>query len=203
MEVFGHVDALVNCAGVLYTGALDNLTEESLRTQVSVNLIGTLLGTQVFLPHFRQQRSGHFIHIASLGGIVPMPGEAVYSATKFGVRGFCLALALELQGTPIKVSVVCPDSVRTPMLVREALHDSSSLSFTGSLLEPADVANAIIHTILSPKREVLVPSFRGWLCKLGDFWPGLMAVLYRLLDRMGQRGRKKFLEELHERLSTH
>ncbi|MEK6570091.1 MAG: SDR family NAD(P)-dependent oxidoreductase, partial [Bacteroidota bacterium] len=119
------------------------------------------------------------------------------------VRGFCLALALELQGTPIKVSVVCPDSVKTPMLVREALHEEASFSFTGSLLETSDVAKAIIKTILSPKREVLVPSFRGWLCKLGDFWPGLMSVLYRLLDRMGQRGREKFLEELHERLSAH
>jgi 3-oxoacyl-[acyl-carrier protein] reductase len=189
---FGHVEVLINCAGVIHPGAVDELSEAALRRQVEVNFLGTVYGTQVFLPYFRQRQRGHFIHIASLGGIVPLPGEAVYSATKFAVRGFCLALALELQNTPIKVSVVCPDSVETPQLRAEALHGGSSLSFTGSLLQPADVAQAIVKTILHPKREVLVPAFRGWLTKLGNFSPNLMALLYPLLDKIGRRGLEKF-----------
>ncbi len=195
---FDHVDVLVNCAGVIYPGTVEELSEEWLRRQVDVNFLGTVYGTQVFLPYFCQQQRGHLIHIASLGGIVPLPGETVYSATKFAVRGFCLSLALELQKTPIKVSVVCPDSVETPQLRKEALHNGSSLSFTGSLLQPSDVAKAIVKTILRPKREVLVPPLRGWLCKFGNFSPSIVAMLYPILDKVGQRGRKKFLDKLQE-----
>jgi 3-oxoacyl-[acyl-carrier protein] reductase len=192
----GQVEVLVNCAGVIHPGAIDELSETDLRRQVEVNFLGAVYGTQVFLPYFRQRQRGHFIHIASLGGIAPLPGEAVYSATKFAVRGFCLALALELQNTPIKVTVVCPDSVETPQLRAEALHGGSSLSFAGSLLQPAEVARAIVKTILHPKREVLVPAFRGWLTKLGNFSPNLMARLYPMLDKIGRRELEKFRRTL-------
>lgn len=192
LSEFGHVEVLINCAGVIHPGAVDELSEAGLRRQVEVNFLGSVYGTQVFLPYFRQRQRGHFIHIASLGGIVPLPGEAVYSASKFAVRGFCLALALELRNTPIKVSVVCPDSVDTPQLRAEALHSGSSLSFSGSLLQPDEVARAIVKTIFHPKREVLVPTFRGWLTKLGNLSPNLMALLYPMLDKIGRRELEKF-----------
>jgi len=196
IQEFGHIDVLVNCAGVIHPGPVETLSEERVRMQVEVNLIGTVYGTQVFLPYFRQRNEGHIIHTASLGGIVPLPNEAVYSATKFAVRGLCLALALELHDTPIHVSVICPDSVETEQVRQEATEGGCALSFTSQLLQPSDVARAIVKTILRPKREVFVPQLRGLLSKVGDFSPNLVGVLYPFLKGMGERGRAKYLKTL-------
>ncbi len=196
MKEFGHVDVLVNCAGIIRPGLVDTIPVEWVRKQVDVNMLGTIYGTQVFLPYFRQRHGGHFVHTASLGGVVPLPNEAVYSATKFAVRGFCLALALELRDTPIHVSVICPDSVETPQVRQEATQGGSPLSFTSRLLRPSDVARAIVRTILHPKREVFVPQLRGLLSKIGNFSPNLVGILYPLLKGMGERGRERYLETL-------
>jgi 3-oxoacyl-[acyl-carrier protein] reductase len=201
-EGCGRVDAVVNCAGIVCPGEIGSLDVETVRRQIDVNLLGTVLTTQAFLPRFRRQRQGHFIHLSSLGGIAPMPGEAVYSATKFAVRGFCLALDMELHRSGIHVSVVCPDSVDTPQLEIEATGDGSSLSFGGSVLEPAEVAQAIIDTVVHPCREVLVPRLRGSLTKLVNLSPRVMASLYPLLDRLGERARKEFVLQLEERKAS-
>jgi 3-oxoacyl-[acyl-carrier protein] reductase len=202
LKEFGQVDVLINCAGVIHPGPIEGLSDENLKRQVNVNFLGVVYGTQVFLPHFIHRNKGHLIHIASLGGIVPLPGEAVYSATKFAVRGFCLALALELRQTPIHVSVICPDSVETAQLREEAFHNGSSMSFTGSLLQPSDVARAIVRTVIRPRREVLVPRLRGWPAKVGGLSPNLMSLLYPILDKAGQRGRLQFLKKLQTQLTA-
>ena len=193
---FGHIDVLVNCAGIIQPGPVENLSEEWVQKRVNVNLIGTVYGTQVFLPYFRLCKRGHLIHMASLGGIAPLPNEAVYSATKFAVRGFCLAVALELHDSPVHMSVICPDSVQTPQVEQEATQGGSALSFTSHLLQPSDVARAVVTTILNPRREVLVTPLRGLLSKVGGFSPNLMGLFYPLLKGMGERGRAKFLRTL-------
>ena len=203
MELHGRVDVVVNCAGVLCPGRLEKLSEETIRREVDTNFLGTVFVTQAFLPYFRRQGGGHLVHLGSLGGIAPMPGGAIYSATKFAVRGFCLALGMELRETSIKVSIVSPDSVDTPMLEREALANGSSFSFSGSLLKPDEVASAIVRTILHPTPEVLVPRIRGSLTKLVNLSPRLMALLYPMLNRSGERGRKAYLERLKQRARWH
>ena len=193
VRAYGAVDAVVNCAAVLAPGPVDRLTDADVRRQIETNLLGTVLVTRVFLPLFRRQGRGHFVHIASLGGIVPLPDSAVYSATKFGVRGFCLAMALELRGTGIEVTAVCPDSVDTPQLRIEAVGGGASLSFTSPPMTPAVVASAICHTLLHPRAEVLVPGARGVLAKLLAFSPALFGLLHPALDRRGRRGRDRYL----------
>ena len=131
-----------------------------------------------------------------------MPGEAVYSATKFAVRGFCLALDMELRASGIRVSVICPDSVDTPQLELEATGRGSSLSFGGSVLQPAEVAEAIIDTVMHPVREVLVPRLRGSLTKLVNLSPWAMASLYPLLDHMGEKARGEFVLRIEERKAS-
>ncbi len=196
LREFGHIDVLVNCAGVIRPGRVESIPEDWVRRQVDVNILGTIYGTQVFVPYFRQCHGGHIIHTSSLGGVVPLPDEAVYSATKFAVRGFCLALALELHDTPIHVTVVCPDSVETVQVHHEATQGGSALSFTSRLLQPSDVAKAIVKAILHPKREVFVPKSRGLLSKVGNFSPNLVAMLYPLLKSIGERGRARYLKTL-------
>ena len=196
LRAHGQVDAMVNCAGVVVPGPVDAVPAAAVRAQVETNLLGTVHVSRAFLPHFRHRRRGHLIHLASLGGIVPLPGEAVYAATKFAVRGFCLSLALELRGTGIAVSVICPDSVDTAQLRTEARHPDSAFSFLSAPLEAAEVAEAILATVRRPRLEVMVPASRGTLARLGGHFPTLLARLAPHLERQGARRRERFLRGL-------
>jgi short-subunit dehydrogenase len=199
VEQFGRVDVLVNCAGVIYPGDLEDASEATIRQQIDVNLLGTIHTTQAFLAQFRRPRSRHLIHVASLGGIVPLPGEAVYSATKFAVRGFCLSLAIELRDSPVRVSVIHPDSTDTAQLRAEALHGGYPLSFTSAPLEAEDVARAIVKTIERPKLEVAVPSSHAWPVRIAGLAPSLLRLLYPALSRRGGRRRERYLRALERR----
>ncbi len=192
LMALGRIDALVNCAGVVDPGPLERSSVESVRRLVEINLLGTINTTRALLPHFRRAGQGHFVHVASLGGIAPMPGEAVYSATKFAVRGFCQSLALELRGTPLRVSVVSPDSVDTPQLRAEADREGSVLSFTSEPLDADRVAAAILGTLRRPRTEVMVPRGRGWLARLLGFAPALLALSYPALERRGRKNRERW-----------
>ncbi len=189
---FGRVDALVNFAAILRPGDLTELSPGAVSDQIHVNLVGAIHATQVFLPAFLERRRGHVVHVASLGGIVPLPHESVYSATKFGLRGFCHALALELRGTGVKVTVVSPDSVDTQQLALEAAHPASTLAFTSAALPADAVARAIARALDRPRLEVLVPGARGVLIKLLAFSPRLFWLLYPLLDRLGRYGQSAY-----------
>jgi short-subunit dehydrogenase len=193
---FGKVDILINCAGITTPGMIEDLSEREIMHQVEVNLLGTFWGTRVFLPYFKQRGHGHLIHIASLGGIAPLPHESVYSATKFAIRGFCLSLALELEGSGVNVSVVCPDSVETPQLMHEAANNGSPLSFTSKFLKPADVATAILRTIARPKAEVLVTPLRGLASKIANFSPSIIHLAYPMMKKSGEKNLRKYLSRL-------
>jgi short-subunit dehydrogenase len=190
------VDAVVHCAGVVHPGPLERISAESAARQVEINLLGTIYIARTFLPYFRTRCSGHLILMASMGAIAPMPNETIYCATKFGVRGFGLALALELRGTPVRVTVVCPDSVRTPQLQREALENGSPLAFANRLLTAEAVAGVIRETILRPRDEVLVPAFRGVLIRLLNLFPTGLSAALPLLDRIGRRRRARYVAQL-------
>lgn len=201
--VLGAVDAVVNCAAVLTPGRFETLSPEALRREVEVNLVGTMFVTRAFLPQFRALGRGHFVHFSSLGGIAPMPRGATYSATKFGVRGFCLAMDMELRAAGIRVTALSPDSAITPMLAAEAAGGGSPLSFSGDLMHPDRVAAAVARALRRPAPEVLVPALRGWLTRLVNLSPRLMAALYPWLARDGERGRRRFLRGLAARQPAH
>jgi short-subunit dehydrogenase len=196
LETLGHVGAVVNCAGVISPGALEDTTEEDARRQVEVNLLGSVHVARTFLPVFREEGAGHLVLVASLGGIVPMPYGAVYGATKFAVRGLGLALGLELRGTGVAVSVVCPDSVDTAQLRSEAVGEGSPLSFTSAPLRPDAVARAIVTTLRRPRAEVLVPRLRGRVARALGARPALLSFLYPALRWEGERRRLAYLTRM-------
>ncbi len=183
----GRIDILVNIAGVVEPGAAGEASVEMIERQVSVNLLGTIFGCRAVLPLMMRQKSGKIVNVASLGAIVPMPGEAVYSATKFGIRGYSLSLAAELQGTPVGVTVVCPDSVDTPQLAYEQLHDAAVMSFVNGPLPPEAVARGIVRAARTGRREVIVPGFAGTACRAAMAFPGLFFLALPRLRRKGLR----------------
>jgi 3-oxoacyl-[acyl-carrier protein] reductase len=192
---YGRVDILINNAGVVQPGAAEKITLDEVQNQLSVNLSGTIHGCRAALGIMKAQNFGKIVNIASLGSIVPLPGEAVYSATKYAIRGYSLSLHAELCRSPIGVAVVCPDSVDTPQHAYELLYDAAALSFVGKPLKPEQVAKGILKAVLKKKPEVLIPTGTGVLCRIGIAFPWFFFSLLPVLEKMGKSTIKKRREE--------
>ncbi len=120
MDKFGKIDVLVNNAGIGYFGAIEESEEDEVRRMFEINVFGLANMTKQVLPVMRQQRSGHIINIASIGGLVGFPGVGFYNATKFAVDGLSEALAKETAPLGIKVTVIAPSGFRTDWAGRSA-----------------------------------------------------------------------------------
>ncbi|HVC28956.1 MAG TPA: SDR family NAD(P)-dependent oxidoreductase, partial [Gammaproteobacteria bacterium] len=107
----GRLDALVNNAGTAIPGAVEDLSSEVLQRQFDTNFFGTLELTNSVLPVMRRQGHGRIVMISSILGRVAMPWRGAYNASKFALEGITDSLRLELRGTPIKVSLICPGPV--------------------------------------------------------------------------------------------
>jgi len=109
----GGVDLVVNNAGVSVTGTLEEQSIEDLRWIVGVNFWGVVHGCKAFLPHLRRRPEGHLVNVSSVFGLIGLPSQSSYCATKFAVRGLSEALWAELADSRIGVTVVHPGGVRT------------------------------------------------------------------------------------------
>ncbi len=149
LEAFGRVDVLVNNAGI-GAGPLIQSTDEEITRIVDVNLLGPMLLTRALLPAMLERRHGRIISVASVAGHIAT--NALYSATKFGLRGFSLSLNRELRGSGVAVSVVSPGFIRTSMTTARR----------AAMPGPEVVARAIAGLAERPRREVIVPRiYRG------------------------------------------
>jgi len=153
IETFGGLDILVNNAGTLGPHAtLEDTSEADFVAMFSVNVKGIYLGMLVALPHFRRQRRGVIINIASGSALRPRAGAVVYSASKGAVVTMTRALALEVAPHGVRVNAICPAIANTPMArqfirapeeseVWEKLGQDLPL---GRLVTPADVSAAAL-----------------------------------------------------------
>jgi NAD(P)-dependent dehydrogenase (short-subunit alcohol dehydrogenase family) len=110
---FGRLDVVVNNAGYGLFGAIEEVSEEQARAQIETNLFGALWVTQAAIPFLREQRSGHFIQVSSIGGIVAFPRIGLYHASKWGLEGFSESLAQELAEFGVYVTLVEPGGFDT------------------------------------------------------------------------------------------
>lgn len=108
IEHFGRLDIVVNNAGTLSLGMIEEFTEEQARTQFDVNLFAALWVSQAVLPQLRTQRAGHIVQISSIAALGGFPSTGLYSASKFALEGMSEALALEAAAFNVKVSIVQP-----------------------------------------------------------------------------------------------
>jgi NAD(P)-dependent dehydrogenase (short-subunit alcohol dehydrogenase family) len=182
----GALDVLVHNAGVVDPGPLEAIPPDRLRALLETNLLGAMLGCRAALPALRARR-GAIVHVASLGGLVPMPFEAAYAASKAGLRQFSLSLRAELAGSGVAVSLVTPDSVDTAQLEAEFLHDEASLSFASAPLHPDAVARAVLAALRSGAPEVLVPAGGGIAARIAAAFPRLLLWILPFLRRSGAK----------------
>ena len=196
-STWGRVDILMNIAGYLRPGFIHEVDVEEIDRHIDVNVKGVLYGTQAAARQMVRQGHGHIINISSLAGIAPVPGIPLYTASKFAVRGFSLAVANELRRYGVYVTVVCPDAVQTPMLdLQLNYREETSLVFSGSHpLHVQDIERALFDKVI-PKRpmEVLLPSYRGWIAKLGDLFPSLLQRLGPIFRKRGLSNQARYAQ---------
>lgn len=147
----GDIDLLVANAAVPADGDLGEWTEEQLYRALEVNLASPLAMTRALLPKFRERGSGHLVYISSLAGKVPSKGAALYSATKFALRGFAGALRADLAGTGVGCSVVFPGFVRHAGMYAET---GAKPPFGMGTVTPEAVAAGVIKAIRTNRAEV-------------------------------------------------
>ncbi|MBR6048691.1 MAG: SDR family oxidoreductase [Bacteroidales bacterium] len=109
----GRVDVLINNAGMGIGGALELASEEEIDMQMGTNFMGCVNMCQAVLPYMRQARKGKIINLSSIGGVMGLPYQGFYSASKFAIEGFTEALAAEVTGFGIRVCMVEPGDFAT------------------------------------------------------------------------------------------
>lgn len=156
-EELGPVDVLVNNAGVMLLGPLDEETEESTETTVRVNLIGVINGTKLAMRRMKARGRGRIVNIASQAGKTGFPGGATYSATKFGVVGLSEAARNELVGTGVGITCVMPGPVRTELA--GGIGNAKGVRW----LSPYEVGEGIARAVEAGDSEVWLPPITRWL----------------------------------------
>jgi 3-oxoacyl-[acyl-carrier protein] reductase len=158
-KVYGQIDVLVNNAGIYEFAPLEQITEEHFHKQFNLNVLGLILTTQEALKHFNPA-GGSVINISSVAGVNPMPGAAVYSATKAAVDAVTKSLAKELGPKKIRVNSLNPGMIET-----EGVH---SAGFIGSEFQNQVVAQTPLGRIGQPQDIGKVATFlasedSGWI----------------------------------------
>lgn len=178
VEFGGRIDVWVNNVGVGAVGEFETTPIAAHDQVIRANLLGHLHGAHAVLPHFKRQEAGTLINVISVGGWVPTPYAASYSASKFGLRGFSEALRAEL-GTwrDIHVCDVFPAFIDTPGVQHGANYTGRQLKPAPPVYDPQDVADAILSLARFPRGAVtvggtahaarlahlLMPGALGWL----------------------------------------
>ena len=157
LDRFGRIDVLVNNAGFVIYGKVNELSTEEIIAQMETNYFGMVFCTKAFLPQMLEQHSGHIVNVASVGASFSVPGVASYCATKFAMLGFSEGLRHELAGTGVGLTVVSPIMVRTPLFDHPSFENFSKFS-TGVSLSSETVAKTIIKASNSSRLEIVVPS---------------------------------------------
>ncbi len=149
---FGRVDVVVNNAGVSATGDFEDMTYDDFDWIVGINFMGVVHGTKEFLPHLIASGDGYLVNISSLFGLISVPGQAAYNATKYAVRGFTEALREEMLVNKHPVSVTCvhPGGIKTGISRNGRKNASLDVQAVDELFDtqlatmPADKAARII-----------------------------------------------------------
>ncbi|MBW2509065.1 MAG: SDR family NAD(P)-dependent oxidoreductase [Deltaproteobacteria bacterium] len=189
----GSLELWVNNAGVLYTGSAWDHSDEEVQRMAEVNVLGMIWGARAAVEAMRA-KGGQIVNIASMSALTPVPGLAVYGATKHAVLGFSISLAgdLDRAAIPIKVSAVCPDAIDTDMVRNIRGAKEAGLAFAApKLLTVEEVAEVVLEMVDKPKLAVSVPRARGALAHALRPFPALGLQALKPFFWFGDRQRRK------------
>jgi butyryl-CoA dehydrogenase len=197
----GHVNLVVNNAGVALGATIEGMSIDDFEWLMSINFWGVVHGTQAFLPHLKAAGRGHVVNLSSVFGLFAVPSQSAYNSAKFAVRGFTDALRMELEidGAGVSSTTVHPGGIKTN-IARNARVDPSvaALQPAGAdiardfdriaMTSPAKAARQIVAAVESNKRRALI----GPDAKVLDLLARLPAgVMQRAMVRGAKRARSR------------
>ena len=147
----GPLDVLINNAGIMPIGPFVNETDATADRMIDINLKGVIYGSKLALDRFLPRNRGYLVNVASVAGKAGFPGGATYCATKHAVVGLSEAIRAEVRATDIDVSIVMPVVVNTEL--GSGLQHSRGVK----VVEPEEVANAIVDALQTGRVDVYVP----------------------------------------------
>lgn len=176
-SVFGPIDGLINNAGIIqpFVKVLD-LKEEDIHRVMNVNFYGLLSMTRAFLPALLKRPEASLVNISSMGGFLPVPGQAIYGASKAAVKLLTEALQSELLGTNVHVSIVFPGGIGTNISKNSGVSlptMGASKSSNYKTTSPEKAASIIVRGIETNQSRIMVGSdakFMDFLTRLNPAW---------------------------------
>ena len=154
VERHGAVHFLANNAGVTATDTFEDQSLEDFEWVVGINFMGVVYGTKAFLPHLMRADKAHVVNISSMFGIIGVPGQAAYCATKYAVRGFSESLHEELRHTHVGVTVVHPGGINTNIMNAARVPQAAAASsatvkefFATKTMPPEQAAARILTSV--------------------------------------------------------
>ena len=191
VETFGAPRILINNAGRAYPRYFEQITYEQFDETMRINLYGIWSAVSALLPHMKAQGAGQIVNTSSLAGFIGVFGYTDYAASKFAIFGFSEALRCEAKPHNISVSVVCPPDTKTPGFEVENQTkppETQALSESGGLMEPDQVARAILRGI-EKRKPVIIPGLDGkftYFMKRHAPW-----LVNWIMDRIVRKTRQK------------
>lgn len=188
---FGRVDAVINNAGLHHRGDMLRHSPQQLADMVTVNLSAPLVLTRAAAEHM--PAGGVIVNVASLAGKLGVPGSAVYSGTKAGLRFWALAAAEDLGRRGLAIATVNPGPVDSGFFDGDLDH-VTDLTFSQPMRSPEQVAEAVLECLRSGARrpEIDLPFLSGKLSTLGYLSPRLARLLRPALERRGAAAKRRY-----------
>jgi len=143
LERFGRIDSVLNCAGYVKLAPIDELSLADWNSMLAVHLTGTFLVCKATLPALRAAAGGSIVNVASTAGLRARANLGAYAAAKGGVIAFSRQLALDVATDGVRVNVVAPGSVRTPLTAPVFGEHGRPTSILGRIAEPEEIATSV------------------------------------------------------------
>jgi short-subunit dehydrogenase len=187
LQTYGQIDVIVNSAGIGKLVWLDQQSLSEIQDQIQVNLIGAIQLTREVLPYMLKADKGHIIHLTSISSWVGVPTYSIYTATKFGLRGFLESLRRELRGTGVIVSGVFPGAVDTEFDQQAGVHwEITGVAPKWLLVSPEEVAQLILKVIRKRRKNAIVPAIMWVVVLANAHFPGFVSwLLSKYFYRVG------------------
>ncbi len=170
IQTYGAVDEIINNAGIIQRFVLVNdLEYKDIERVMNVQLWGVIYVTKTFLPYLLQRPEAYIVNTSSMGGYLPVPGQAVYGATKAAVKLFTEGLHSDLKGTPVHVATVFPGSIATNISISSGVNMAAQPPTENTRKIPITSAVAAAAIIITGMEKNQYHVFVGKDAKLMDF----------------------------------
>lgn len=183
IQMFGHIDILINNGGISQRSLVAETNLEVDRKLMEVNYFGAVALTKYLIPHFIRQRRGHFVTVSSLTGKFGTPYRSGYAASKHALHGFFDAVRAEHFKDNIKVTMICPGFIHTPITYAALTGDGSALNKMDEAQYKGKSANwcaeKIIQAIEKGKEEVYIGGKEVWGVYVKRFFPAIFSRIIR------------------------